>query len=77
MLAAIDVAVALEILQQRLQGDPVVALEVKGAGDLALADRGLAFADEGEDLFPGREGDGPGAPRGVRRFWPGPRGAVS
>ena len=54
---AVDLAFLLQLLEQRLERDAVRALQVEGARDLALADRAFAFADEGEDLFLGGEGD--------------------
>ena len=54
---AVDLAVLLEFLEQRLERDAVRPLQVEGARDLALADRPLAFADEGEDLILGGKGD--------------------
>ncbi len=65
--AAIDLAVLFQLLQQRLQRDAVGALQVEGARDLALADRPLAFADEGQHLFLGGEGDMLRAARLCRR----------
>ena len=54
---AVDLAVLLQLLEQRLERNAVGALQMEGARDLALADRAFAFADEGEDLFLGGEGD--------------------
>ena len=58
--AAIDLAVALKILDQGFQWDAVGAAQVEGAGDLALADRTVLVLDEGQHLFLGGEGDGLG-----------------
>ncbi len=57
LAAAVDIAGALQLLQHRLQRDALGPFEVEGARDLVLADRAVAFLDEGQDLFLGRERD--------------------
>jgi hypothetical protein len=57
--APLDRAVRLQLPQQALQGDAIIAFDVEGAGDLTLADLarslpagGLTLArDEGENVF--------------------------
>jgi hypothetical protein len=56
VFSAIDGAIALQLLQQGFQRDPIGAFQMEGAGDLALADRRRTLADEGENLLLGREG---------------------
>ena len=48
LAAAVNDALALQILQQPLQGDAGVALDVEGAGDLTLANLAVLTADEGQ-----------------------------
>src|SRR3546814_6294945 len=55
-----DLALRLQLLQQGLELDAVVALDVEGARDLALADRLGALVDEREHLFLAGEGRGAG-----------------
>src|SRR3546814_12276234 len=55
-----DLALRLQLLQQGLELDAVVALDVEGARDLALADRLGALVDEREHLFLDGEGRGAG-----------------
>ena len=57
---ALDGAFRFEFLEYLFQADAVGALDVKGAGDFALADLGRALrlfaGDEGEDIFARRLG---------------------
>src|SRR3546814_11951490 len=55
-----DLALRLQLLQQGLELDAVIALDVEGARDLALADRLGALVDEREYLFLAGEGRGAG-----------------
>src|SRR5262249_62269457 len=56
LTAAIDLAVALQLADQRLERDAVGALDLEGAGDLAAAHRRRAVADEVEDLLAAGQG---------------------
>ena len=50
-----DLARIAQVAQQLLQFDALVALEAPGAGDLALADRRCAVADESQQFVAGRD----------------------
>ncbi len=50
-VAAIDRAVLLQFLQQGFERNAILAAQVKGPRDLALADRHRRSADELKDLF--------------------------
>ena len=57
LAAAIDDAVALELLEHLLQPDPVAAVDAEGARDLALADLPGALAMKAaSSSFEGRAG---------------------
>ena len=51
LAATVDAAFALQFLQHGLQRDAVGAGDMEGAGDLALADRRRALADEFQELL--------------------------
>jgi hypothetical protein len=50
-----DLARVAQVAQQLLEFDALVALEAPGAGDLALADRRGAVADESQQFVAGRD----------------------
>ena len=50
-----DLARVAQVAQQLLELDALVALEAPGAGDLALADRRGAVADESQQFVAGRD----------------------
>jgi hypothetical protein len=49
---AVDDAVNLQVLEDLLQPDAVVALDSEALRDLPLADLALSMGDEGDDLLP-------------------------